>query len=336
MPDFREITQISLRAATGFSINSNKGEKMKKIVALLLSILMLTFLAAPAFADVGTEAATQGFAYYKGEGVAQDYGKAHELFLEADRAGNTQVQFTVGEMYELGYGVEKDIITAVTWYMKAAQLGDPQAAEKLKFEPLRSYSEAMSVQEQATHVPAFYAQEENIRGYVPPLYTDRPISGATDITVIIRIIEILSGWPYGNWYLYVRDPDGNWHHTALLRLDKTMTEGTTRVFHLDLDNPETFTAIALCPADKGMSFSVQFDVDIFASAPNVGEYSSTFPEPRYIPARSDHPAASIDNSIPGFTESQPKMLPEGWIKEATINGDYNGDYPKENPNGKLP
>ena len=313
---------------------------MKKIVALLLSVLILTSLTVPAFAEAGAEAADQGFAYYKGEGVVQDYGKALELFLEADRVGNTQVQFTVGEMYEFGYGVERDLITAVKWYMKAAQLGDAQANVKLKTEPLRSYSEAMSVQKQATHVPAFYGEEENIRGYISPLYPRFPIIRVRDITIVLTIEEWLSGWPYGNWYLYVKDPDGNWHHTSIFKLDKTMGEGIPRVFHLDLDQEETAVAIALAPADKGMDFAVRFDVEIFASEENVGEYSEKFPEPKFTPARSDRPVSSVHVNPPTSGGSGPSIIPDlVWAVDSswTYNeisdwgkGDYSDNYPDKN------
>ncbi len=84
-----------------------KGEKMKRTIALILSLIMLLSPTVMAYADAGTDAAALGFSYLRGNGVTQDYEKALEKFLEADWAGNTQVQFSVGEIYEYGHGVKK-------------------------------------------------------------------------------------------------------------------------------------------------------------------------------------------------------------------------------------
>lgn len=261
-------------------------EKMKKTIALVMSLLLLFSLAAPAFA-AGEDAAERGFTYLR----AQDYENAMKSFMEADQAGNTDGAFPVGEMYEFGNGVKKDLVTAVKWYIKASKAGDKQAEEKLKQEPMKSIAEAMSVQEQATHVPGLYGDVEGVRGPTYPFYPDFPVIGTPDITILIQFIEWLGGWPYGNHYIYVRDVNGHWHHTAMIRLDKSFKEGDTIVLHVDFDKPETFTAIALCPADKGMDYTVLFNTLFFVSEEHVGKYSAKIPRPRFTPAESENPVS---------------------------------------------
>jgi uncharacterized protein len=49
-----------------------------------------------------------GRAYFQGKDVAQDYGKAAELFRKAAEQGNAQAQNDLGVMFENGFGVERD------------------------------------------------------------------------------------------------------------------------------------------------------------------------------------------------------------------------------------
>ena len=302
---------------------------MKRTIALILSMIMLLSPTVMAYADAGTDAAELGFSYLRGNGVPQDYEKALENFLEADRAGNTQVQFSVGEIYEYGHGVKKDLVTAVKWYMKAAQLGNSEAAEKLKQEPLRSINEAMSVQKQATHVPGTYGDVEGVRGPTYPWYPDFPLINLEDITLVITFTRWISGWPYGNWYLYVRDENGDWHHTSVFKLNKNFGEGQTMVLHLETDQRETATALALCPADKGMDYAVQFDTIFFASEDNVGEYSSKLLKPRFNPAKSDRPVFTVHTPTQSYTNPA-QSLADALMEELDGKDYYpddKGDYP---------
>ncbi len=269
---------------------------MKRILALVLGLIMLLALTAPVHADAGTTAADLGFSYLRGEGVTQDYGKALEYFLQADQAGDRQVQFSIGEMYEFGRGVKRDLVTAVKWYIKASQFGVSEATLKLTQEPLKSIQEAMSVQEQATHVPGTFGDVEGVRGPTRPLYLDNPLINLNDLTLVLTFKRWVGGWPYGNWYLYVRDARGEWHHTSIFKLDKSFGEGDTLALQLKTDQSETVTAFALCPADKGMDYTVQFDMVFIVSEENIGEYSDTIPRPNFTPASSDPskiPALSV-------------------------------------------
>ena len=66
-----------------------------------------------------------------GKGVSQDYGKALQLFHEAEQKGNSSSAYYLGMMYEKGLGTPKDLKSAHAWYYKAAQNGDALAREKL-------------------------------------------------------------------------------------------------------------------------------------------------------------------------------------------------------------
>lgn len=67
-----------------------------------------------------------------GKGVPQNYGKALQLFHEAEQKGNTSAAYYLGMMYEKGLGTPKDLKSAHAWYSKASQNGDALARERVK------------------------------------------------------------------------------------------------------------------------------------------------------------------------------------------------------------
>ena len=70
---------------------------------------------------------SQGEAYYNGRGVEQDYAKAVEWYRKAAEQGHACAQCNLGQCYYNGEGVEQDYVKAVEWYRKAADQGDAQA-----------------------------------------------------------------------------------------------------------------------------------------------------------------------------------------------------------------
>lgn len=54
-----------------------------------------------------------GDAYYYGNDVDQDFGKALEWFKKAAAKGNADALFSVGYMYDYGEGTEEDNPTAL-------------------------------------------------------------------------------------------------------------------------------------------------------------------------------------------------------------------------------
>jgi uncharacterized protein len=65
-----------------------------------------------------------GRAYFQGKGVAQDYGKAAELFRRSAEQGNALAQNDLGVMFENGLGVEQNLTEAFSWFTRSAEQGD--------------------------------------------------------------------------------------------------------------------------------------------------------------------------------------------------------------------
>lgn len=74
---------------------------------------------------------TLGDCYYYGYGVEQDYEKAFAYYLKAAEQGDAEVQCLVGNCYYYGTGVEQDYVKAVSYYEKAAEQGNAEAQKLL-------------------------------------------------------------------------------------------------------------------------------------------------------------------------------------------------------------
>ena len=77
---------------------------------------------------VQTEWATR---YEHGEGVAQDYGRAMQLYCAAARRGHAPAQYQLGWMFANGRGVARDDAQAAAWFRLAAAKGDAPAKQML-------------------------------------------------------------------------------------------------------------------------------------------------------------------------------------------------------------
>jgi TPR repeat protein len=67
------------------------------------------------------EALAKGNDYLSGQGlVPKDYKQAMRWFLSAANQGSAAAEFSVGAMYNFGYGVNLDYAEALRWYRKAA------------------------------------------------------------------------------------------------------------------------------------------------------------------------------------------------------------------------
>ena len=76
--------------------------------------------------DVPAEAQL-GNAYMRGDGLAQDDGKAFALLTKAADAGNANAQVNLGYLYLSGRGVPADKYQGMAWSVKAAEQGFPAA-----------------------------------------------------------------------------------------------------------------------------------------------------------------------------------------------------------------
>ena len=72
-----------------------------------------------------------GLAYYRGEGVSQDYTQAVSWYRKAAEQGVAAAQYNLGVCYYKGEGVLQDYVQAVSWWCKAAEQGHSLAIEYL-------------------------------------------------------------------------------------------------------------------------------------------------------------------------------------------------------------
>ena len=72
-----------------------------------------------------------GLQFANGDGVKQDYAKAHDWYGKAAAQGHTGAQNNIGVLYLNGHGVAQDASEAANWYRKAADAGDEFAQGNL-------------------------------------------------------------------------------------------------------------------------------------------------------------------------------------------------------------
>ena len=197
-------------------------------------------------AEAGDAAAMSnlGTLYYQGNGVAQDYQQALKWFLEAERSGNSAVQYILGYMYEMGFGTEKNISQASDWYQKAAENGDADAVERLA-----------ALQTSGLLTGEWGDTEAIHNGTTAAFYLDEPVLNCGELVMTLRIASY-EGYPFGDWYLYLLDMQGNWTHEALFKIDKNQADGRTVTYNLVFESPKSFQAVAICPAENGMEFKM--------------------------------------------------------------------------------
>jgi len=62
--------------------------------------------------------------YFNGRGLGQDYINALDWYRRAALRGHAGALFTMGSMYEKGWGGERDLVEAYAWYSLANQVPD--------------------------------------------------------------------------------------------------------------------------------------------------------------------------------------------------------------------
>jgi len=65
--------------------------------------------------------------YHDGDGIAQDFLKARDLYLRAAQMGNNDAKVNLGYLYFMGEGVGQDYEKARNWYLSAATNGSKDA-----------------------------------------------------------------------------------------------------------------------------------------------------------------------------------------------------------------
>ncbi len=93
---------------------------MKQIFRVIMCVAL--FAGLPAFADV-----SKGWDAYKNG----DYETALRESRPIAEQGNARAQFTLGRMYEQGFGVPQDYHEALKWYTLSAEQSHPTAQNNL-------------------------------------------------------------------------------------------------------------------------------------------------------------------------------------------------------------
>lgn len=84
-----------------------------------------------------------GELHFNGRGVEHDYGKAIQLYTKAASQGHAAAQYLLAAVYEEGWGVPKDLITAYMW----TKLALPHRAEAMavhkKYDPAKKLKDLL-------------------------------------------------------------------------------------------------------------------------------------------------------------------------------------------------
>lgn len=159
------------------------------------------------------------------------------------------------------------------------------------------------------HLSGEFGEPEIVRGYTNPFYLDRPVVNCTRVTLDLTVDE-LQGICTGNYYLYVKDTEGNWHHTSVFQLTRESLGSPVR-YELTLDTVETFVAAALWPADKGMDFTATYSYDLYVASECVGDYSNSLPKPNHQASGANF--ASISVVFPTQPYSNPFFSDDDYV-----------------------
>lgn len=76
-----------------------------------------------------------GELHFNGRGVEHDYGKAIAYYTKAAGQGHAAAQYLLGAIYQEGWGVPKDLITAYMWQKLALPSRDEAMAVHKKYDP---------------------------------------------------------------------------------------------------------------------------------------------------------------------------------------------------------
>jgi len=134
----KHVVSLAFTAAILGICGAVKGgdvEDCRNAEALLKAESSRAVSACHRLADQGDALAqfSLGSMYDNGWGVPQDYAEAVKWYRKAAEQEDVKAQYNLGRMYRLGYGVQRDYDEAVRWFRTAAELGDAEAQYNLGF-----------------------------------------------------------------------------------------------------------------------------------------------------------------------------------------------------------
>lgn len=77
-----------------------------------------------------------GELHFNGRGVDHDYGKAIRYYKQAASQGHAASQFLLSSMYQEGWGVKRDLITAYMWLTLSIAKREESMAINKKYDPV--------------------------------------------------------------------------------------------------------------------------------------------------------------------------------------------------------
>ena len=122
---------------------------------------------------------SMGVLYENGFGVPKDCPLAADWYLKAAKQGNSDAQFNLGAMYEHGVGIPVNYVEAERWYRPAAEQGDVDALSNLGV----LYQNGQGVKEDKILAMALYNVSVAYAG-------DRPTKAARNRQVLANQISM--------------------------------------------------------------------------------------------------------------------------------------------------
>ena len=109
-----------------------------------------------------------------------------------------------------------------------------------------------------------WGEREAIRnGTYAPYNLSSKMTNCTDLTMVLSIVDY-TGYPFGDWYLYAKDLNGNWDHIGEFRIEKDQADGDPRTYEFHFKQPQSFKALAICVRDSGAQFDLTWNIDYYA------------------------------------------------------------------------
>jgi len=301
---------------------------MKKILSFLLALCLLIPLGVtPAFAAVssaeefeqlkqkaeaGDAAAMVDIAnaYYRGSynaGISRDFSQALSWFLRAAEAGNTDVYLTIATIYDKGSTGERNVEKAYDWYKKAADLGSPEAAERVQSDVFANYR----WKDNAVALTGTLGEYGSCGGrYGTPFYLDKPVVNCPKINMELSFINY-RGWPFGLYGLYAQTLSGDWIEVSRFQIEKYQAEegAEPRLYEFSPAAPISFKALAVVLLEDGMDFNLVHEDTYYVDKSFLSEYSDTVLPSSFTPSGAEYP----ENAATFVTSAWVNPYPDGFF-----------------------
>lgn len=99
----------------------------------VLSLEIKKLILSAAQSGIPHAQVTVGWWHMTGEnGFSKNYAESMQWNLKAYKQGHSEGANNIGELYENGFGVPKNLEIAISWYKKASVLGNKEATERLE------------------------------------------------------------------------------------------------------------------------------------------------------------------------------------------------------------